>query len=165
MTVRVPATSANMGPGFDTLGMALDIWNEMIVERASSFQMIIEGEGAGQLPCDHTNLCCVGLKAAFDAAGKKVPPLKYTCKNKIPFARGLGALLRQFCGSKNKREFVIFAVCRLFSFFSGSSSAAIVGGIIAGLVLAGHRMRVWGQEELLQVYTIHLQKLTSVTFT
>ena len=38
----------------------------------SSFQMVIEGEGAGKLPCDETNLCCVGLKAAFEAAGKEV---------------------------------------------------------------------------------------------
>jgi homoserine kinase len=111
-----------LGPGYDTIGMALDIWSEMTVERASEFSMSNEGEGAAQLPRDETNLVCIGVAAAFKAAGKELPPLKYTCKNRIPFARGLG-----------------------------SSSAAIVGGIVAGLVLAGKELTVWGAEELLQI--------------
>ena len=56
MTVRVPATTANMGPGFDCAGMALDVWNELTVERASGFSMEIEGEGAKVLPKDKSNL-------------------------------------------------------------------------------------------------------------
>ena len=122
VTVRVPGTTANMGPGYDTIGMAVDIWNELTVERADAFSMTTEGEGADVLPNDESNLVVIGLKAAFESAGKPVPPLKYTCINRIPFARGLG-----------------------------SSSAAIVSGIVAGLVLAGHSMQVWGSEELLQI--------------
>ena len=122
VTVRVPGTSANMGPGYDVVGMAVDIWNELKVERAESFSMVNVGEGADVLPTDESNLVVVGLRAAFKAAGKDVPALKYTCTNRIPFARGLG-----------------------------SSSAAIVSGIVAGLVLAGHSLQVWGREELLQI--------------
>ena len=120
VSVRVPATSANLGPGYDTIGMALDIWNELTVEIADKFEIIAEGEGAKDMPYDQSNFVCVGLKAAYDAAGKPVPTLKYTLKNRIPYARGLG-----------------------------SSSAAIVGGLIAGLVLAGHQLPAWGSEELL----------------
>ena len=47
VVVRVPATSANMGPGFDALGLGLDIWNEISVERAAKFKITTEGEGAG----------------------------------------------------------------------------------------------------------------------
>eukprot|EP00002_Diphylleia_rotans_P013313 TRINITY_DN2598_c0_g2_i1.p1 TRINITY_DN2598_c0_g2~~TRINITY_DN2598_c0_g2_i1.p1 ORF type:complete len:355 (+),score=92.15 TRINITY_DN2598_c0_g2_i1:71-1066(+) len=122
VTVRVPATTANMGPGFDCIGMALDVWNELTVSRAESFSIIIEGEGHDFLPTSEDNLVVTGLKAAFKAAGKEVPPLKYECKNEIPFSRGMG-----------------------------SSSAAIVSGIVAGLVLAGHELPVSGLEELLQI--------------
>ena len=61
------------------------------------------------------NLVYRGLEAAYQAAGIKMPKLKCHCVNRIPFARGLG-----------------------------SSSAAIVGGIIAGLALSGHELNVWG---------------------
>mmetsp|Transcript_46255 Transcript_46255/g.148516 ORF Transcript_46255/g.148516 Transcript_46255/m.148516 type:complete len:374 (-) Transcript_46255:71-1192(-) len=122
VTVRVPATTANVGPGFDCLGMALDIWNEVIVERATVFSLEIEGEGAAVLPRDSTNLVCKGVEAAFKAVGKQVPILRYRTLNRIPFAKGLG-----------------------------SSSAAIVSGILAGLAIADFNFKVKGEEELLQI--------------
>ncbi|KAH9090027.1 hypothetical protein Ae201684P_014782 [Aphanomyces euteiches] len=122
VTVRVPATTANMGPGFDCIGMAVDIWNEVTVERAAEFSLTNEGEGTDVLPTDETNLVVVGLQAAFKAAGQDMPALRIHCRNRIPFARGLG-----------------------------SSSAGIVAGIIAGLVIAGHELSVHGKEELLQL--------------
>ena len=122
VTVRVPATTANLGPGFDTLGMALDMWSEFTVSIADEFSLTNEGDGKDDIPTDESNLICVGLRRAYELAGKPVPPLRYRCVNNIPYARGLG-----------------------------SSSAAIVGGIIAGLVLSGHRLKCWGEEELLQI--------------
>jgi len=122
VTVKVPATSANCGPGYDCLGLAVDLWTEVTVERADEFSITVEGDGADQVPKDETNLMVIGLKAAYQTAGKDVPTLKYHVNNKIPFARGLG-----------------------------SSSAAVVAGIIAGLVLAGHRLPCWGSEALLQI--------------
>jgi len=106
-TVRVPATAANLGPGYDCLGMALDIWNELTVERGP-FRVDVRGEGADQLPRDETNLIVRSVAAAFGAAGKPVPDLSYLCRNAIPLTRGLG-----------------------------SSSAAIVGGLMAGAQLSG----------------------------
>lgn len=105
--MRVPATTANMGPGFDCIGMALDYWNELTVERGE-FHVETIGEGAGELPGDSRNLVVTGVEAAFIKAGKELPPLRYTCHNKIPNGRGLG-----------------------------SSSAAIVSGLVAGAALAG----------------------------
>jgi len=107
VTVRVPATAANLGPGYDCLGVALDIWNELTVERGP-FRVDIRGEGADQLPRDETNLIVRSVAAAFDAAGKPVPELAYVCHNVIPLTRGLG-----------------------------SSSAAIVSGLAAGARLSG----------------------------
>jgi hypothetical protein len=122
VVVRVPATSANLGPGFDTIGMAVDMWSEYTIERADKFEVICVGEGSHDMPLDETNLVCMALKAAFKKAGKAVPTLRYHLVNRIPYARGLG-----------------------------SSSAAIVGGLVAGFVLAGHRVPTWGSEELLNL--------------
>lgn len=122
VTVRVPATSANMGPGYDTIGMAVDLWSEVTVTRAEEFEITAEGEGAAQMPKDETNYMVIGCKAAFETANKPMPTLHYHVVSRIPYARGLG-----------------------------SSSAAIVAGIIAGLILAGHRLPCWGSEALLQI--------------
>jgi len=122
VTVQVPATSANMGPGYDCIGMAVDLWSDVTVSRSDKFEFTVEGEGAADMPKNDTNYIVVGVMAAYKAANKQVPPLKYHCISRIPFARGLG-----------------------------SSSAAIVAGIIAGLVLAGHRLPCWGSEALLQI--------------
>ncbi len=122
VTVQVPATSANMGPGFDCLGMALNIWSEVTIERSDKFEITYEGEGENDIPLDKSNLIATGLRAAFSSVGKPVPDLRIHVVSRIPFARGLG-----------------------------SSSAAIVGGLIGGLVISGHRLPCWGSEELLQV--------------
>jgi hypothetical protein len=74
--VRVPASSANMGPGFDCLGAAVDMWTEVEVFRAPAFGIEARGDGADQMPRDGSNYVVVGLEAAFKAAGKEVPSLK-----------------------------------------------------------------------------------------
>ena len=73
------------------MGMALDLWNEVTVERSEKFEFLVKGEGEEALPRNETNLVVIGLKAAFEEAGKEVPPLRYTCINRIPFGRGLGS--------------------------------------------------------------------------
>eukprot|EP00933_Yihiella_yeosuensis_P049996 TRINITY_DN47766_c0_g1_i1.p1 TRINITY_DN47766_c0_g1~~TRINITY_DN47766_c0_g1_i1.p1 ORF type:complete len:371 (+),score=76.55 TRINITY_DN47766_c0_g1_i1:103-1215(+) len=124
VTVRVPATTANMGPGFDCCGLALDVWNELTVERSNVFSLEIEGEGSAVLPRDKSNLAVKGVEAAFKAIGQEVPTLRYHTLNRIPFAKGMG-----------------------------SSSAAIVSGILAGLAIAGFNLQVKNEEELLQIAT------------
>ncbi|KAJ9437182.1 Homoserine kinase [Diplonema papillatum] len=122
VTVRVPATSANLGPGYDVLGISLDIWQEVTVERAEKFSMHQEGEGSDKVPTDKTNLIIKGCERAFAMANKKVPPLKYHVVSQIPFMRGMG-----------------------------SSSAGLVAGLLAGLALTGLELGVDGEESLLQV--------------
>lgn len=107
--VRVPATSANLGPGFDVLGLSLKYYDELAVEITTEpDQVIVFGEGETELPTDHKHLVIKSIRAALDVAGIKVPGLKLTCKNQIPHARGMG-----------------------------SSSAAIVGGIALARELMG----------------------------
>ncbi len=96
-----------MGPGFDCLGLALDIWNTVTVEPGSE-GLEITGQGADELPTDPTNLVFSSIERVFDEAGKPVPPFSIRCHNDIPTTRGLG-----------------------------SSSAALVGGLTAGNELCG----------------------------
>lgn len=100
--VRVPATSANLGPGFDTLGLALDLDDVLEAEVLDSgLEVVVEGEGADSVALDATHLVVRAMNAAFDAMGGRPAGLRLACRNVVPHARGLG-----------------------------SSSAAIVGGIV-----------------------------------
>lgn len=105
--IRTCASTANLGSGFDSIGMALDIWNETTVE-VGSFGYEIYGEGKEHLPYDVRNLVSTGIQKVFQLANETVPPLKFICHNNIPLGKGLG-----------------------------SSSAAIVTGLLAGFKLLG----------------------------
>lgn len=91
LTVKVPATSANLGPGFDTLGMALSHYDEYSVEPASKLEIIVSGEGSGATPTDESNLIYRAFKLVFDKVGKPVPAVKLSCHNSIPHGRGMGS--------------------------------------------------------------------------
>jgi homoserine kinase len=82
--VRAPATSANLGPGFDCAAVALELWNELEVTDGDGVQ--IEGEGAGELPEDGTNLAVRAYALLGDPAGKR-----FRFRNRIPLERGLGS--------------------------------------------------------------------------
>lgn len=106
--VRVPASSANLGPGFDSLGLALALYNEVVAEESDHVGVTVEGEGAGMLGAGETNVVARGVRAAYEAAGRKFHGVALRCLNRIPLARGLG-----------------------------SSAAAWVGGLVAGNALLG----------------------------
>ncbi len=106
--VRIPATSANLGPGFDALGLALALHNEVVAEEGDRVSVKIEGEGADRLARDGGNVVARGVKLAYEAAGRAFTGCELACVNRIPTSRGLG-----------------------------SSAAAWVGGLVAGNALLG----------------------------
>ena len=109
VVVRAPATSANLGPGFDSLGLALD-WHDEVEANVvgSGLAVDVSGEGADDVTRDETHLIVRSMRAAFEAMDAKQPDgLRLRCTNRIPHARGLG-----------------------------SSAAAIVSGIVAARALA-----------------------------
>jgi homoserine kinase len=112
--VRVPASSANLGPGFDSLGIALGL-HDVVVGEVAGAELVItaEGEGAAELPRDETHLVHQAMVRAFDVLGAAPPGVRLHCVNSIPHGRGLG-----------------------------SSSAAIVGGLALAraLVVDGERL-------------------------
>ena len=105
--VKVPATTANLGPGFDCLGMALDLWATVRLAPGDP-QVVIEGEGAQDLAHDKDNLVHRAAARLFQEVSVPLPDLSLYCHNGIPLGRGLG-----------------------------SSAAAVVGGLLAGNALLG----------------------------
>ena len=107
--VTVPASTANLGPGYDTLGMALSLYDTVEVEVTTSGLVVeIFGEGAEDLPRDGSHLVVKAIRSALSAADATVPGLRVVSHNTIPQSRGLG-----------------------------SSASAAVAGVAAGNALAG----------------------------
>ena len=91
--VRVPATTANLGPGFDTLGLALSVYDELVVTVREQPGATVEvvGVGAGEVPTDESNLVVTAIRYAFGAFGYELPGLDLVARNSIPHGRGLGS--------------------------------------------------------------------------
>lgn len=108
--VTVPATSANLGPGFDSLGLALNLRDELVAEvQRGGVEVDIVGHGCDDVPRDESHLVVRAMRMGFRAMGSEPPGFALTCNNLVPHTRGLG-----------------------------SSSAAIVGGLaLARAMVAG----------------------------
>lgn len=92
VAVTVPATSANLGPGFDSMGLALDLYDEVSVHATTgTTSVVVEGEGAGEVPEDESNLVVRALRLALDRVGAPQVGIRMHCTNRIPHGRGLGS--------------------------------------------------------------------------
>ena len=108
VTVKVPATSANLGPGFDCLGMALGLYATVRIERWHESRIEVRGHGAGQVSFGKDNLIYRAVEQVYERLGRSPGSLRIRCRNAIPLRRGLG-----------------------------SSAAAVVGGAVAANALEG----------------------------
>lgn len=115
LTVAVPASSANLGPGFDAFGLALSLHDRLTAEvvdgPAGDVDVLVVGEGAGVVPTGADNLIVRSMRAALERLGFEAPAVRLTCENNVPHGRGLG-----------------------------SSAAAIVGGVAVAHALAGREL-------------------------
>lgn len=96
--VRVPATSANLGPGFDSLGLALARYDDVIARIGEDgAQVDVAGEGAGEVPLGEDHLIVRSMRAAFDLLGGQPRGIDLVCANRIPHGRGLGSSSAAIC--------------------------------------------------------------------
>ena len=107
--VQVPATSANLGPGFDVLGIALDLYNYIYIEETSGLNISVSGEGEKDIPCGEHNIVYQAAQTVYSRVGLKPSGFRIVLENNIPVARGLG-----------------------------SSAAAIAGGLVGANALLGN---------------------------
>lgn len=93
LRVHVPATSANLGPGFDTLGIALSHGDELTVSTRDTpgVSVTVNGVGAGEVPTDETNLVARSVLHVFDRLGRTMPGIDIVAHNRIPHGRGMGS--------------------------------------------------------------------------
>ncbi len=89
ITVKIPATSANVGAGFDSLGLAVTLYNQIHLELAEKTEIISLDHV--EIPCDETNLVYTTMCSLFELCGQKMPPLRIGQVNHIPLSRGLGS--------------------------------------------------------------------------
>ncbi|MEI4278269.1 homoserine kinase [Klenkia terrae] len=89
--IRVPATSANLGPAFDSAGLALSLYDELEVSVADGLEVVVEGYGAADLPRDEDHLVVRAFRAACADLGWAPPGLALHARNGIPQGRGLGS--------------------------------------------------------------------------
>ena len=93
VAVRVPATSANLGPGFDTLGLALSVYDELVVEQLDGdrLEVEVEGEGTADVPRDASHLVVRAMAHAYASVGRALPGIRLSARNVIPHGRGMGS--------------------------------------------------------------------------
>jgi len=93
VAVRVPATSANLGPGFDTLGLALSVYDELTVTTLPDdrLEITVVGEGADDVPTDASHLVVRAIAHAYQAVGRTMPGIHLSARNAIPHGRGMGS--------------------------------------------------------------------------
>lgn len=140
----VAASSANLGPGFDSLGMALSLYDEIIAETTDSgLHVEVEGEGAGELVLDAGHLVVRAIERGLQAAGVSVPGLNVRCRNAIPHARGVGSsaaavvgglavvngLLEQ-AGSPPLSQADLIQLAAEFEGHPDNAAAAVLGGAV-----------------------------------
>jgi homoserine kinase len=89
--VRVPASSANLGPGFDALGMALSVYLVCRFRRSDALTIRVEGRDAAQIPVTHENLIWQTAVKVAESHGMTMPPIELEIANDIPLGKGLGS--------------------------------------------------------------------------
>jgi homoserine kinase len=90
-TVRTPASSANLGPGFDALGLALGLWNEITIDTAGLSGEVTLAGGESSLLDGRENLALTAMRRLAAETGRELPPFSVTIRTEIPVARGLGS--------------------------------------------------------------------------
>ncbi|MDV8000561.1 homoserine kinase [Rhodococcus sp. IEGM 1408] len=140
VTVEVPASSANLGPGFDALGVALGLYDSITVTTiASGLELEVSGEGAGEVPADASHLVAKAVEAGLRAGGMGAPGVRIVCSNAIPHSRGLGSSASAAVGGLVAADGLMGRVLtdehlvQLAGEFEGhpdNAAASVLGGVV-----------------------------------
>jgi homoserine kinase len=151
VTVRVPATSANLGPGFDCFGLALDLCNEATADTDAEPGVSWEGEGAAELPTDGSDMVSLAMREAAGRLGRSLPRVALHGMNRIPLERGLGsssaaavagaAIGRALVGAPSlDAPYATFEVAARLEGHPDNAAAAVYGGVTVVVWPVPHRL-------------------------
>ena len=146
LKIRVPATSANLGPGFDCLGLALNIWNEVTFEPAEKISYQVTGEGAEKLNKGSRNLLTKAYALVHDVCRKEMKPAKICAHNEIIMSSGLGssaaAIITGLFGAnemlgKPLNENELLKLANEMEGHPDNVAPALLGGLVVSVMAAG----------------------------
>ncbi|MEU6564103.1 homoserine kinase [Nocardia nova] len=152
VTARVPASSANLGPGFDSLGIALGLYDEIVVRTTDSGLTIrVEGEGADDVPWGPSHLVVRAIERGLEAAGVWADGLDVLCRNVIPHSRGLGSsasavvgglaaargLAAKFDPALTGSDAELVQLASEFEGHPDNAAASVLGGIVVSWTESG----------------------------
>jgi len=142
-TIRVPATSANLGTGFDCLGLALSLYNEVSVDQEGEPEIVVRGEGEKTLPRDERNLVYRTMVHYFQLVGRPMPPLSLHMHNRIPLTGGLGSssaalvaglcAANEICGRLLSRQELLEEASRLEG-HPDNVAPCLLGGLVVSVI-------------------------------
>jgi homoserine kinase len=154
VTARVPASSANLGPGFDSMGLALAVYDVVTVEAAAPdagsprARVDVVGEGAGSVPTGEGHLVVRAVRAGLDRAGVTQPTLRLSCVNAIPHGKGLGSSAAAIVAGlvaargllaepERLDDGTVFALATAAEGHPDNAAAAVFGGFVLSWVEEG----------------------------
>ncbi len=142
--IQIPATSANIGSGFDSLGIALDLYNYVWMEEDDVIN--ISSKDEIEVPCDESNLIYWSAQRLYDECGKKLPGLRIVQENNIPMTRGLGSSsaciaagligANRFLGSPLSVQDLVNLACKIEG-HPDNTTPALLGGLVTAAMENG----------------------------
>ncbi len=167
--VKVPATTANLGPGFDALGLALDLWNEaeFLATNDNQISLTIEGEGKDKLPTGANNTIVEAALQVYELLGKPCTGLRIHCVNRVPLSSGLGsssaAMLTGMLGANallgnplSREEILKLAIET--EGHPDNVAPAMLGGLVASIIHERHvvslRLTLTGQRTPIHITVV-----------
>ena len=171
--VRAPASSANLGPGFDTIGLALDLWNELEIDPAGTpGEIRLEGSEAGPLN-ERENLALSAMATLAAAYGRELPPFALTAWTAVPIARGLGssaaALVTGLIAADHLLELrlsreELYAVAWRMEGHGDNAGAALYGGAVLAVPLVPQAVVLCPGDVLGLVAVVFIPEMTGATW-
>ncbi|MBA2276330.1 MAG: homoserine kinase [Chloroflexia bacterium] len=172
-TVRAPASSANLGPGFDAIGLALDLWNEVTVDTEGEANAVLNEGAEAALLAGRENLTLRAMRTLAEEHGRFLPPFAVTTRTEIPIARGLGssaaALVAGLVAANHLLDLgltddELYAVAWRIEGHGDNVGAAIYGGAILAVPNVRRSVRLWAGEPLGLTAVVFIPEATGATW-
>ena len=174
-TVRAPASSANLGPGFDAIGLALDLWNEAVIDTDGEPGSVINEGPEAALLAGRENLTLRAMQTLAADHGRTLPPFALTTRTLIPVARGLGSSAAALAAGLVAANHVLklglnrddlYAVAWRIEGHGDNVGAALYGGAILAVPQVRHAVRLWAgdDEELGLTVVAFIPEATGATW-
>jgi homoserine kinase len=172
-SVRAPASSANLGPGFDAIGLALDLWNTVTIDTAGPAGQVTNLGGEAALLADVENLTLTAMRTLAKEFGRELPPFALTAETKVPVSRGLGssaaALVAGLVAANHLLDLGLsptdlFGRAWEIEGHGDNVGAAMFGGAVLSVPGVRHIVPLWAEGEPAFTTVVFIPEATGATW-